>query len=240
MQKGEAVMNKYQIIHDDLLKEINGEKYPENTKIPSDFALMNRYHVARETSRKAIAMLVDEGYVMRIKGRGTFVINQNRYSFPISHVESYRELAARLKLNERTQLNSISDSTVPLAFDYATEKPPNATEIVRIRYVDNEPVIVDRDYVLKDVVPEISELSKSLSLFELFEQKLGLVISYAKKTITIDTANAVDRRLMSLTGPAAIVVIRSETFLNDGRVISFTESRHRADRFKSVEFSRRH
>ncbi|MEX0380068.1 trehalose operon repressor [Leuconostoc sp. MS02] len=233
-------MNKYQIIHDELLKQINDGKYPEDTKLPSDFALMNRYHVARETSRKAVAMLVDEGYVMRIKGRGTFVINQNRYSFPISHVESYRELAARLNFNERTQLDAISDKDVPLVFDYGGQMPLPATEIVRIRYLDNEPVIIDRDYVLKDVVPEIKSLSTSLSLFELFEQKLGLVISYAKKTITIETANTLDRQLMSLTEPMSIVVIRSETFLNDGRIVSFTESRHRGDRFKSVEFSRRH
>ena len=146
-------MNKYQIIHDELLKKINDGKYPEDAKLPSDFALMNRYHVARETSRKAVAMLVDEGYVMRIKGRGTFVINQNRYSFPISHVESYRELAARLNLNERTQLDAISDKDVPLVFDYGEQVPLPATEIVRIRYLDNEPVIIDWDYVLKDVVP---------------------------------------------------------------------------------------
>lgn len=233
-------MNKYQIIHDELLKDINNGKYPDNARLPSDFALMNRYHVARETSRKAVAMLVDEGYVIRIKGRGTFVINQNRYSFPISHVESYRELAARLKLDERTQLISISDKNVPTYFDYGKDAVLPATEIVRVRNVDNEPVIIDRDYVLKTVVPEIKHLSTSLSLFELFEQQLGLVISYAKKTITIEAANAVDKQLMLVKEPMAIVVIRSETFLNDGRIISFTESRHRADRFKSVEFSRRH
>ena len=224
-------MNKYQIIHDELLKEINDGKYPNNAMLPSDFALMNRYHVARETSRKAVAMLVDEGYVMRIKGRGTFVINQNRYSFPISHVESYRELAARLKLNERTQLLTITDSEVPSVFEYGDDTPVPATAVVRIRYLDNEPVIIDHDYVLKDVVPEIKKLSQSVSLFELFEQQLGLVISYA---------NATDRQLMGLAESIPIVVIRSETFLNDGRIISFTESRHRADRFKSVEFSRRH
>ncbi|MCC8438831.1 MULTISPECIES: trehalose operon repressor [Leuconostoc] len=233
-------MNKYQIIHDELLKEINDGKYPNNAMLPSDFALMNRYHVARETSRKAVAMLVDEGYVMRIKGRGTFVINQNRYSFPISHVESYRELAARLKLNERTQLLTITDSEVPSVFEYGDDTPVPATAVVRIRYLDNEPVIIDHDYVLKDVVPEIKKLSQSVSLFELFEQQLGLVISYAKKTITVEPANATDRQLMGLAESIPIVVIRSETFLNDGRIISFTESRHRADRFKSVEFSRRH
>lgn len=233
-------MNKYQTIHDELLKDINDGKYPDNAKLPSDFALMNRYHVARETSRKAVAMLVDEGYVIRIKGRGTFVINQNRCSFPISHVESYRELAARLKLDERTQLISISDKNVPTYFDYGEDTELPATEIIRVRNVDNEPVIVDRDYVLKAVVPEIKSLSTSLSLFELFEQQLGLVISYAKKTITIEAANAIDKQLMLVKEPMAVVVIRSETFLNDGRIISFTESRHRADRFKSVEFSRRH
>uniref|UniRef100_UPI003F5404E7 GntR family transcriptional regulator n=1 Tax=Leuconostoc carnosum TaxID=1252 RepID=UPI003F5404E7 len=60
-------MSKYQYIHDELLKEITDGKYPDKTAIPSDFALMNRYKVARETSRKAVSMLVDEGYVIRIR-----------------------------------------------------------------------------------------------------------------------------------------------------------------------------
>jgi GntR family trehalose operon transcriptional repressor len=238
-------MNKYQVIHDELLKEINTGKYSNNKTLPSDFSIMRRFHVARETSRKAVAMLVDEGYVIRIKGRGTYVINQNRYSFPISHVESYRELAARLKLDEHTKLLSIIDSAVPLLFmhddNYAdSNETLPATEITRIRYLDGEPVIIDRDYVLKDVVPEIKKLSQSLSLFELLEQQLGLAINYANKTITVESANIVDRQLMSLKDTIPIVVIRSETFLNDGRILLFTESRHRADRFKSIEFSRRH
>lgn len=232
-------MSKYQHIHDELLKEITDGKYPDNTAIPSDFALMNRYKVARETSRKAVSMLVDEGYVIRIRGRGTYVINQNRFSFPISHVESYRELAARLKLDERTKLISISDENVPLVFDYRSDIDVHSSKVVRLRYLDNEPVIIDRDYVLKSIIPELTALTPSLSLFDLFEKEQGMTISYAKKTITIENANAVDRQLMSLTEPMAIVVIRSETFLNDGRIISFTESRHRGDRFKSVEFARR-
>ncbi|ETI99391.1 MAG: hypothetical protein Q611_LSC00295G0002 [Leuconostoc sp. DORA_2] len=232
-------MNKYQIIHDDLVKAILAGKYHEKM-LPSDYALMNRYHVARETARKAIAMLVDEGYAMRIKGKGTFVIQHNRYSFPISHVESYRELANRLHLKEHTQLVAIQDAEVPATFDSKAETVVLATEITRVRYLDDEPIIIDRDYVLKAVIPEILALPKSLSLFELFEQQLGLTISHATKTITIETLSIQDKQLMKLPEAGVVVVVRSETFLSDGRTLSYTESRHRADKFKSVEFARRH
>lgn len=233
------MLNKYQRIHDDLIKEILAGYYHDKM-LPSDFALMNRYHVARETSRKALAMLVDEGYAMRIKGKGTFVIKHNRYSFPISHVESYRELANRLDLKEHTQLISIQDADVPATFENKETVGQPATEITRVRYLDDEPVIIDRDYVLKDVIASIQKLPESLSLFELFEQELGLTISHATKIITIEALNAQDKQLMKLQEPGVAVVVRSETFLTDGRILSYTESRHRSDKFKSVEFARRH
>jgi GntR family transcriptional regulator len=41
--------------------------------IPSESTLMQRYGVARETARKAVRVLVAEGLVYVVQGRGAYV-----------------------------------------------------------------------------------------------------------------------------------------------------------------------
>ena len=49
-----------------------GELVPDRA-IPSESTLMQRYGVARETARKAVRVLVAEGLVYVVQGRGAYV-----------------------------------------------------------------------------------------------------------------------------------------------------------------------
>jgi GntR family trehalose operon transcriptional repressor len=45
--------------------------------IPSEPDLMEIYEVSRDTVRKAVATLRDDGYVRTVRGMGTFVLDQD-------------------------------------------------------------------------------------------------------------------------------------------------------------------
>lgn len=49
-----------------------GELLPR-LPVPSEPTLMQEFGVARDTARKAVAVLRDEGYVTTVKGMGSFV-----------------------------------------------------------------------------------------------------------------------------------------------------------------------
>jgi GntR family transcriptional regulator len=51
---------------------LSGEIAP-GLPIPSDLALTQEFGVARDTARKAVALLRGEGYVCTVKGRGSSV-----------------------------------------------------------------------------------------------------------------------------------------------------------------------
>jgi GntR family transcriptional regulator len=44
--------------------------------IPSEAVLMQRHGVARETARKAVRVLVAEGLVYVVQGRGAYVVKR--------------------------------------------------------------------------------------------------------------------------------------------------------------------
>ena len=57
-----------------LLREaIERGDYPPGRPIPSENRLAQEHDLARVTVRKAIAILVDEGLVQAVQGRGVFV-----------------------------------------------------------------------------------------------------------------------------------------------------------------------
>ena len=66
-------MAKYQDIAEEIKQKILREDYEVNTPIPSEFKLQEIYDGSRHTIRQAIAVLVNEGYLRKEKGSGTYV-----------------------------------------------------------------------------------------------------------------------------------------------------------------------
>ena len=66
----------YLQISDDLRSKIIKGVWPTGTKIPGEYKLAEYYATSRVTIRKSMDLLVNEGFIKREPGRGTFVIEQ--------------------------------------------------------------------------------------------------------------------------------------------------------------------
>jgi DNA-binding GntR family transcriptional regulator len=69
----EAPQPVYQQIAAILRAQIEAGELVPDRPIPSESTLMQRYGVARETARKAVRVLVAEGLVYVVQGRGAYV-----------------------------------------------------------------------------------------------------------------------------------------------------------------------
>jgi GntR family transcriptional regulator len=63
----------YQQLATILRARIESGDLAPNRPIPSETALQQEHGVARGTARRAVAILRDEGLVVTVQGRGTFV-----------------------------------------------------------------------------------------------------------------------------------------------------------------------
>ena len=66
-------MPKHVQLADYLRARIDDGTYPPRAKLPSEVTLVQETGFARDTVRKAFAVLVDEGRVYVVRGLGTFV-----------------------------------------------------------------------------------------------------------------------------------------------------------------------
>lgn len=66
---------RYEQMYIELRSRLQKGVYGVGDKLPSEKELMKQFDVSRITSKKALDMLVQEGYIVRQPGRGSFVIH---------------------------------------------------------------------------------------------------------------------------------------------------------------------
>lgn len=70
---GKAAIPLYQQVIDIIKNEISSGAYKAGARIPNEFELAESYKVGRVTVRRAIEELVQQGYLTKRQGKGTFV-----------------------------------------------------------------------------------------------------------------------------------------------------------------------
>lgn len=234
-------MNKFHDIFLELEKQIVNGEYQPGELLPSENQLVEKYSVSRETIRKALNLLINAGYIQKKQGKGSIVLNFKKFNFPISGVTSYKELQKTQNIKSTTRVVELEEIPVgkKLAGLTGWQEGAPVWRLVRQREIDGEVDILDIDYLLKDIVPELPEDRAKDSIYDYLENDLALEISYAQKEITVEPVTEEDLRLMGEQKGDHVVVVRSVVNLEDTRCFEYTESRHRLDKFKFVEFARR-
>lgn len=235
-------MNKFKEIFLDLEQKILSNEYPPHSLLPSENQLIKMYSVSRETVRKALNLLKNAGYIQKKQGKGSIVLDLNRFDFPISGLTSFKELQDTQRIPSETKVVEIRKIAVSPKLHGITGWPvaSEAWKLVRQRKIDGEVVILDKDYLDASIIEELPERRAQDSIYDYFENDLGLEIAYAQKEITVDPVNKELRDLMDLhPDDQHVVTVRSLVYLEDTRCFEYTESIHRLDKFRFVDFARR-
>jgi GntR family transcriptional regulator, trehalose operon transcriptional repressor len=234
--------NKYQIIFNTIVEQIKSGEIPPNSLLPSENELKEQYDTSRETIRKALNLLAQNGYIQKVRGKGSIVIDINKFDFPVSGLVSFKELADKMEKKPRTIVNELSLIIKPdgyLKQQLQLTGKDQVWKVVRTREIGGNKIILDKDYLAAKFVPSITEEICADSIYAYLENELNLKISFAKKEIVVEEPTAEDRSFLDLEGFHNIVVIKNFVYLEDASLFQYTESRHRPDKFRFVDFARR-
>ncbi|MBP2000066.1 GntR family trehalose operon transcriptional repressor [Paenibacillus shirakamiensis] len=233
--------NIFLTLYKDYKEQIDTGTLKPGSKLPSENELADTYQTTRETVRKGLNLLAQNGYINKVRGKGSFVLDKGRMKFPISGLVSYKELAAQLGKHNRTLV--YVTECISAGSDIAKElqiTPDHLVwKIVRAREIEGERIILDIDYLLADVVVDMTLAIAADSIYQYLEEHLHLNISYAEKVICVERTTEIDRQYMDLGEDTHVVVVRGYVHLDDTTLFQYTESRHRLDKFQFVDFARR-
>lgn len=238
----EGDMKKYEQLFKLIEQDILSEKYSVGEFLPSEQELAQYHKISRDTVRKALDKLQKEGLIQKFKGQGSKVIKHEQINFPVSNLTSYQELVELHGMISKTHVISLEKLTVDKKLAQITGFPEYRLvwRIIRQRVVDQVASVLDIDYLDKELIPNISREIAEYSIYNYIENKLNLVIDYAKKEITIDHATNRDKILLDIANENHVVSVKSQVYLANGQQFQFTDSRHKLDKFRFVDFAKRH
>ena len=163
-------------------------------------------------------------------------------NFPVSDLTSYQELIEQQGIKSQTNVISLDKIIVDTNLSEKTgfSRSQQVWRLIRQRVVDGCASVVDIDYLDARLMPQLNRGIAENSIYDYLENQLNLSISHAFKEITIDNATDQDKILIDLGKDQHVVCIRSKVYLTNGKQFQFTESRHKLEKFKFVDYAKRH
>ncbi|WRP06348.1 trehalose operon repressor [Rossellomorea aquimaris] len=234
--------NKYKQIFEDLSEKIQNGTYTAGSILPSENELTMIYATSRETIRKALTLLAQKGFIQKLRGKGSLVLDVSRMSFPISGLVSFKELQTSMGRDQiETSVHEfgLMRADEQVASQLMTSANAEVWKVVRSRQISGERIILDKSYFLKEQVPLLTKEICENSIYEYLEGRLELPIDFAKKEIVVEACTDEDREYLDLGSYDHVVVVKNFVHLKDATLFEYTESRHRLDMFRFVDFARR-
>ena len=171
-------------LKDEILDKIRNGTYEVDKQIPSEKVLMEEYGVGRATVREALSILVNEGYLYKKQGIGTFVARkQPSLGFEplISHTYSLE--ARGIKSVNDVKEKKIITPDKELAHLLRWQSPKECLYLKRIRYADERPIAIEDSYFDGKVKKIDGKFDLNSSLAKIMLKDLKITITKIDQTV---------------------------------------------------------
>ncbi|MEK5379230.1 GntR family transcriptional regulator [Niallia sp. FSL W8-0635] len=225
-------MPKYLQIKNSLLQKLTNGEFQPGDKFYSEAELKREFNVSSITVIKAITELVNEGYLVRYQGKGTFVSKARRGKIvKFTEKENVQHDEENVKVIE---IELMKDPRIAKELRIADDE--SFYSVKRIRYSDGCAFILQNTFILPEFIEdeEISSLEKFESIYEMIRNKFGINLYQADFTETFEIIFPVPKEIrtqIELEEAAPVVFTKRHTFLKDGKVAEYIESYKRWDYF---------
>lgn len=211
---------------------LNGE-YEEGDLIPSEREFSIKYDLSSTTIRRALNDLVQENFLERKAGKGTFV-RRKKVTRDLRKVLGFTKNMTEMGLTPTTRVLS---KKVVSANPYARErlglkKGTKVVRLERLRLADDDPMMLETRYIRTDLCPKIERQELASSLWHVFEEKYGLKPNRHSQGMTIATVSGHAASLLTLNDNSLVFLIKGVTYVQQGEPIECEESLYRSDKYE--------
>jgi GntR family transcriptional regulator len=218
-----------------LKERISRGEWQAGDQLPGEQVLCSMFDVSRTVIRQALQSLTHEGLIVRRKGRGTFVAEPKiRESLAESLTGFYEDMQSQgyTPVSQVLKQHRISASAKVATY---LELPPGAPviEIERLRFVQDEPLVLVTTYLPADLCSDLLMLDLTHhSLYALLHDRLGLTISHGRRVLQAVEANEYEANLLKVKKSFPLIMLDSVSYLDAGTPIEYYHALHRSDRLR--------
>lgn len=215
---------------------LNGE-FKSSEKLPFEKDLCTEYKTSKMTIKKAFDLLVEDGLIIKKRGAGTFVKD-----IDLKEIEKLlfaKQFQGLTSSNPDKKVRStVLDFNIipapPLVETQLNLQPDSFVyNIYRIRFADDQPIVVERTYMPIDLIPGLKTHHLEQSLYKYIEQELQCKIQSAHRKISVRRADEAETGYLELEKGDPVAVAEQVAYFDDGKAFEFSFSVHRYDHFSA-------
>lgn len=223
----------YQIVSSQIKALIDEGEYKPNDFLPPEGELQQHYSVSRSTIRKAVELLVKEGYLEVKQGRGTRVLDGNNTQKLIG-VTSISDTLRNKGYQVTTR--DIYINAVPASPKIAKLlQVPERSDVFRIQRVtlaDGTPIAIMENYISADLAPDLDRKADEITaLYNYLEQEYHIVLDRAQDILSSRNADLTEAQILETKPGSALIILKRQTYYQN-HPITYDIVTLRADKYQ--------
>ncbi|MEH7124184.1 GntR family transcriptional regulator [Bacillus sp. JJ1503] len=231
IRKGERVISLYREplhyqIRKILRQRINDGVY--QNMLPGELDLMKEFSVSRATIREAISGCVQEGLLVRIQGKGTFVSKKPVQDW-LGYLYGFSETMEELGFNPTAKViksSQVEDSEISKIL-----KTDNLYLIERLRLINGEPIALEITYFPYEIGIRMAD-NDNLVFYSFIEQELGITLERAEQSISAMVATQNEAKHLNISVGHPLLNISRVTYSDRDELIQVARIIYRGDQYK--------
>ena len=211
--------------------------------MPTEEQLQKTYGVSRTTVRLALAKLVNEGYIRRQQGKGTYVNPRGLVTKgkpkPLSRdmfgVKSTTKIIQSAGMKVRTEVLRFERElpSKEIAEKLGINEKDSVLHFERLRYADDRPLVLEKSWIPTAQCPDLTREDIKGSLYLVLFKKYRHHVAAAHQRLRAILASEKNARVLNLQIGEPVMLVDGVTYLENGRAIEVEESYFRAE---AIEF----
>jgi GntR family transcriptional regulator len=225
---------KYFQIRRKIVGSIQRGELPPGAPVPSENDIIGKYQVSNTTARKVLHEMEREGWVTRIKGKGTFVrdfpvvraINRI-FGFMRNMIEAGRKPATKLigfHLREEDHSQTINGRQFTLKGPFC--------EIERLRLADGIPMMKETRYISLTLCPEIQRRNLEQSLYELFAKQYDIHLTEIVQMLSAVVLEGEWLQVFQVERPIPAFRVEGASFCGKDMIVEMENAVYRGDMYR--------
>lgn len=227
-------VSAWRLISEELRREILDGHRPACSRLPAEADLAQRFGVHRNTVRRAIAVLADDGLVTSRRGSGTYVTEQRVVVHRIGTRTRLSRSLGSAGSRARGELLTSEVATPPV--DIATrlgldDRP--ALHLETIRRVDGSPVATATHWIEATRTADLPEHFRASGSITESLRACGIE-DYVRTSTVVGAriATSTEAARLEVPGGSVLLVVRALDSLPDGTPLQVVVTLFRADRIE--------
>lgn len=232
-------MIKYKQVANKIRQQILSEEFEVGVALPIEKELCETYQVSKDTMKKALSILVNEGLIYRQSGKGTFIhenIKNNHEQFidnSLSGFSGQRQSDGNVTKSNITYLEVIKAPS-HIQKSLRIKNDSFVFHFERVRALNGVNEVIEESYIPIELMPNLNEEILTGSLFEYIEDTLKLKIKSAHKSIRVEKASEYEANILSIEKSEPLPITTDVIYLSTGVPIIHTLVKYNYKKFNFV------